>query len=299
MRLSPSTVLAGAALFFALGGSAVAVTEAVRPQARCQPGAVRGYIVVSGDPAKGMANLPDTFTSRKPEIGARFNCAGAAPQARRVNVGVYEVRFPGNAPRWPPRARWRPRPPSATSAAASSASASGFRAARTRSTRLHGARGLARVAPRGAGLDTRRPRATQRHLPAVRRARACADRDEVVRRRGVDRDSVRDGWQRLHAAPRARARRRRRGDPHGEPVLGRPDPIPSRTRPAVEWYANCAWDAFGICAALQVDGRVESACPDCGEPIAVEMRGGAPDDDSLLFHCLVPAERWWDDIGFT
>ena len=24
----------------------------------------------------------------------RFNCAGAAPQARRVNVGVYEVRFP-------------------------------------------------------------------------------------------------------------------------------------------------------------------------------------------------------------
>ena len=23
------------------------------------------------------------------------------------------------------------------------------------------------------------------------------------------------------------------------------------------WHANCAWDAFGICAALQVDGRVE------------------------------------------
>jgi hypothetical protein len=44
-----------------------------------------------------MANLPDQFTSAKPEIGARFNCAGAAPQARRVNVGVYEVRFPGNA----------------------------------------------------------------------------------------------------------------------------------------------------------------------------------------------------------
>lgn len=97
MRVSPSTVLAGAALFFALGGSAVAVTEAVKPQARCQPGAVRGFIAVNGDPAKGMANLPDQFTSAKPEIGARFNCAGAAPQARRVNVGVYEVRFPGNA----------------------------------------------------------------------------------------------------------------------------------------------------------------------------------------------------------
>ncbi len=97
MRVSPSTVLAGAALFFALGGSAIAVNEAVKPQARCQPGAVRGYVAVNGDPAKGMANFPDQFTSAKPLIGARFNCSGGAPQARRVNAGVYEVRFPGNA----------------------------------------------------------------------------------------------------------------------------------------------------------------------------------------------------------
>jgi hypothetical protein len=97
MRLTPSTVIAVAALFFALGGSAVAVTEAVRPQARCQPGAVRGFIAVPGDPTKGIANLGDTFTSARPAVGVRFNCAGAAPQARRVAVGVYEVRFPGNA----------------------------------------------------------------------------------------------------------------------------------------------------------------------------------------------------------
>jgi len=97
MRVSPSIVLAGAALFFALGGSAIAVNEAVKPQARCQPGSVRGYAAVNGDPAKGMANFPDQFTSAKPLIGARFNCAGGAPQVRRVNVGVFEVRFPGNA----------------------------------------------------------------------------------------------------------------------------------------------------------------------------------------------------------
>ena len=65
------------------------------------------------------------------------------------------------------------------------------------------------------------------------------------------------------------------------------------------WYANCAWDAFGIYAALHVDGRVETSCADCGEPIAVEVRDERPDDESLLFHCLVPAERWWDDIVFT
>jgi hypothetical protein len=65
------------------------------------------------------------------------------------------------------------------------------------------------------------------------------------------------------------------------------------------WYANCAWDAFGICAALHVDGRIETSCADCGEPLAVEVQDQRPDDDSLLFHCLVPAAHWWDDIVFT
>jgi hypothetical protein len=96
MRPSPSTVLATAALFFALGGSALAISEAVKPQARCSAGAVRGYISVTGDPTKGIANLSDQFTSAKSEIGAKFNCAGAAPQARRVGTGEYEVRVPGN-----------------------------------------------------------------------------------------------------------------------------------------------------------------------------------------------------------
>lgn len=101
MRLSPSTVLAAAALFFALGGSALAVHEAVRPQARCAAGAVRGFAAVNGDPAKGIANFPDQFTTDRTLFGARFNCAGGAPQARRVEIGVYEVRFPGNASQLP------------------------------------------------------------------------------------------------------------------------------------------------------------------------------------------------------
>jgi alkylmercury lyase-like protein len=65
------------------------------------------------------------------------------------------------------------------------------------------------------------------------------------------------------------------------------------------WYANCAWDAFGICAALQVDGRIATSCPDCGEAIDVGVRDERPDDERLLFHCLVPAEQWWEDIVFT
>lgn len=65
------------------------------------------------------------------------------------------------------------------------------------------------------------------------------------------------------------------------------------------WYANCAWDAFGICAALRVDGRIATSCPDCGVEITVEVRDQRPDDESLRFHCLVPAAHWWDDIVFT
>jgi len=65
------------------------------------------------------------------------------------------------------------------------------------------------------------------------------------------------------------------------------------------WYANCAWDALGILAALAVDGRVESSCPDCGEPYAIELRDRVVDRPDLLFHCLVPAAHWWDDIVFT
>ncbi len=65
------------------------------------------------------------------------------------------------------------------------------------------------------------------------------------------------------------------------------------------WYANCAWDAFGICAALHTDGRIETTCPECGDAIECEVRDQLPVDRQLLFHCLVPTTQWWDDIVFT
>jgi len=65
------------------------------------------------------------------------------------------------------------------------------------------------------------------------------------------------------------------------------------------WYSNCAWDSFGICAALHTDGRIEASCADCGEPLIVEVQGRRPVPDDYLFHVLVPASHWWDDIVFT
>jgi hypothetical protein len=66
------------------------------------------------------------------------------------------------------------------------------------------------------------------------------------------------------------------------------------------WFANCAWDALGIPAALGEDGRIEATCPDCGEQVELEVRDGRlVGDADLLVHFVVPARCWWDDIAFT
>ena len=66
------------------------------------------------------------------------------------------------------------------------------------------------------------------------------------------------------------------------------------------WFANCAWDALGIPAALHAGGRIESICPDCAEPLELEVAAGElVRGDELLVHFVVPARHWWDDIGFT
>jgi hypothetical protein len=65
------------------------------------------------------------------------------------------------------------------------------------------------------------------------------------------------------------------------------------------WYGNCVWDAFGVPAALGVDGHVSTTCSDCGEPLEVDIAAGRPRPSDLVAHILLPARRWWDDIVFT
>ena len=66
-----------------------------------------------------------------------------------------------------------------------------------------------------------------------------------------------------------------------------------------EWSAACAWDAFGILAALDTGGTVTGSCPDCGEPIDVEVSGGRVAGDGVVAHFLVPAAEWYADLAFT
>ena len=67
----------------------------------------------------------------------------------------------------------------------------------------------------------------------------------------------------------------------------------------VQYYANCAWDALGVGAALQRPSTVLSRCEQSGEPLQLEVGVDGPEPSDWLFHCLVPAANWWDDILFT
>jgi hypothetical protein len=121
---------------------------------------------------------------------------------------------------------------------------------------------------------------------------------ELAERDGSTRDEVVAGWRRLDEAHALVLEPATDEIRMANPFSAVPTPYRVRAG-GRSWYANCAWDAFGICAALHVDGHIETACADCGDPIGVDVRAERPDDDSLVFHCLVPAARWWDDIVYT
>jgi Alkylmercury lyase len=70
------------------------------------------------------------------------------------------------------------------------------------------------------------------------------------------------------------------------------------------YFANCAWDTFGIVAALagakraEPQGRIESACADCGEAMTIDVHGDQVVGEAFV-HFVVPARKWWRDIRFT
>ena len=68
-----------------------------------------------------------------------------------------------------------------------------------------------------------------------------------------------------------------------------------------DWWGLCAWDAFGIVAALASDGLVQGACADgCGVPLEVRLAGDAVGAlDGVVMQFGLPARDWWKDIIFT
>jgi len=83
------------------------------------------------------------------------------------------------------------------------------------------------------------------------------------------------------------------------PFSAVPTPFPVMVGGRAVW-ANCAWDAYGIAAALNDDIAFTTPCPASGAVIAGGVRRGvAFAHPGAVAYVGVPAARWWDDIGFT
>lgn len=136
--------------------------------------------------------------------------------------------------------------------------------------------------------------ATYRRFVELGRAPTAGEVAETV---GVTEGEVAAGWRRLHDA-HALVLGGAGAIVMANPFAGRPTGF--RVEAAGRsWFANCGWDALGIGAALGVDSVIHAACPDCAERMTIPVRGGLPEDTSPVFHVLVPATEWWNDIGFT
>jgi hypothetical protein len=66
-----------------------------------------------------------------------------------------------------------------------------------------------------------------------------------------------------------------------------------------DYYANCAWDALGIPAALGQPAEVISRCEQSLEPLHLRVLEDGPEPAECVIHFAVPAALWWKDIVFT
>ena len=121
---------------------------------------------------------------------------------------------------------------------------------------------------------------------------------DVAARLGSDRAAVKEAFARL------RAKRMLFLNPDGETIRMAPpfSGVATQHRVTVggtDYYAPCAWDALGIPAALHQPGLVQSECAESREPLRLSVGLDGPETSSWLYHCLVPAAQWWDDLVFT
>jgi hypothetical protein len=122
--------------------------------------------------------------------------------------------------------------------------------------------------------------------------------EEVARRTGSSIESVLEAYQRLCAQRLLVLESDGSSIRMASPFSG----IPTQHKVeagGIKYFANCAWDALGVLAALQKPGVIHSRCEQSSEPYHLNVELHGPESSDWLFHCLIPAAKWWDDIVFT
>jgi hypothetical protein len=66
------------------------------------------------------------------------------------------------------------------------------------------------------------------------------------------------------------------------------------------WWGGCAWDSFGIVAALREELEILTVCPGCGRELRYRASTTeAPEAPGLVVRLPRPAAEWWDDVVAT
>ena len=128
-------------------------------------------------------------------------------------------------------------------------------------------------------LDTQTKLAIYRHFAETGKRPSL---EIVAERVGSDVSSLREAYARL------RAQRVLVLEPDGESIRMAPpfSGVPTQHVIIVDntkYFANCAWDSFGIPAALHRLGQVHSRCERSGEPLSLEIGLEGPPRLQLAF----------------
>ena len=115
---------------------------------------------------------------------------------------------------------------------------------------------------------------------------------------GVEPSKVRAGFERLAQARVLVLQEGSREIMMANPFSAVPTPFHVEAG-GHSWWGPCIWDALGILAMVKQDGRIRTACGDCGEAMTLTIKQGTLTAGESIIHFGLPAKHWWDNIVFT
>jgi Alkylmercury lyase len=121
---------------------------------------------------------------------------------------------------------------------------------------------------------------------------------EAARRLGLTPEEVLQGWRRLHDEHVLVLDAEQSAIRIAHPFSAKPMNFVVASAEQ-KWWGGCAWDSFGIMAALGQQVLVATACVACGKSLALQADPGRPPAEGYVAHVLVPAAQWWDDVVAT
>ena len=66
------------------------------------------------------------------------------------------------------------------------------------------------------------------------------------------------------------------------------------------YWANCAWDSFGVVAALQAtEGVIHANCAHSDTPLQLYVHQGEVINTTAIIHILVPFREWYQNMVYT